>query len=88
MSPNRNQDNILYKKEFDECANLNKNLKIVYTLDVPDNDWKGELGHINQTIVTKYLSTLEMENLIFYICGPPVLLLLHLTGLVYSSYSK
>ena len=67
---NRNQDNILYKKEFDECANLNKNLKVVYTLDVPDKDWKGELGHINQTMVTKYLSTNEMDNSIFYICGP------------------
>lgn len=29
---NRNQTNILYKREFDECANINKNLKIVYTI--------------------------------------------------------
>ena len=29
---NRNQTNILYKMEFDECANINKNLKIVYTV--------------------------------------------------------
>jgi ferredoxin-NADP reductase len=29
---NRNQTNILYKREFDECANINKNLKIVYTV--------------------------------------------------------
>ncbi|MGC2572704.1 MAG: FAD-dependent oxidoreductase [Candidatus Nitrosopolaris sp.] len=71
---NRNQDNILYKKEFDECANLNKNLKIVYTLDMPDKDWKGELGHINQIMVTKYLNTIEMDNSIFYICGPPGML--------------
>jgi glycine betaine catabolism B len=71
---NRNQDNILYKKEFDECANLNRNLKIVYTLDVPGNDWKGEVGHINQTMVTKYLSPIEMDNSIFYICGPPGML--------------
>jgi glycine betaine catabolism B len=71
---NRNQDNILYKKEFDECANSNKNLKTVYTLDIPDNDWKGERGYINQTMVTKYLSTIEMDNSIFYICGPPGML--------------
>ncbi|MGA9151084.1 MAG: FAD-dependent oxidoreductase [Candidatus Nitrosopolaris sp.] len=71
---NRNHDNILYKKEFDECANLNKNLKVVYTLGVPDKDWKGELGHINQTMVTKYVSTIEMDNSIFYICGPPGML--------------
>jgi ferredoxin-NADP reductase/nitrite reductase/ring-hydroxylating ferredoxin subunit len=29
---NRNQTNILYKREFDECSNINKNLKIVYTV--------------------------------------------------------
>jgi ferredoxin-NADP reductase/nitrite reductase/ring-hydroxylating ferredoxin subunit len=29
---NRNQTNILYKKEFDECADINKNLKLVYTI--------------------------------------------------------
>jgi ferredoxin-NADP reductase len=29
---NRNQTNILYKREFNECANINKNLKIVYTV--------------------------------------------------------
>jgi glycine betaine catabolism B len=71
---NRNQDNILYKKEFDECANSNKNLKIIYTLDIPDNDWKGERGYINQMMVRKYLNTIEMDNSIFYICGPPGML--------------
>src|SRR5215216_4466084 len=29
---NRNQTNILYKKEFDDCADINKNLKLVYTI--------------------------------------------------------
>src|SRR5919202_4972622 len=29
---NRNQENTLFKKEFDEWANINKNLKIVYTI--------------------------------------------------------
>ena len=29
---NRDQDNILYKKEFDECVIENKNLKIIYTI--------------------------------------------------------
>jgi ferredoxin-NADP reductase len=69
---NRNQDNILYKKEFEECANSNKNLKIIYTL--PNSDWKGERGHINQMMVSKYLSSTEMDNSIFYICGPPGML--------------
>ena len=29
---NRNQNNILYKKEFDEWSNINKNLRIIYTI--------------------------------------------------------
>lgn len=91
---NRNQDNILYKKEFDECGNTNKNLKLVYTLTDEvgseeqtvkrsssssspvsrENDWKGERGFINKAMLTKYLSANELDNSIFYICGPPGML--------------
>ncbi|MFY9798564.1 MAG: hypothetical protein WAK17_10500 [Candidatus Nitrosopolaris sp.] len=45
--------------------------KIAYTLDVGDNDWKGERGDINQAMVVKYLDINKLENSIFYICGPP-----------------
>jgi NAD(P)H-flavin reductase len=71
---NRDHGNILYKNEFDQYANLNKNLKIVYTLDVSDDNWKGERGHINQTMLTKYLTTSEIDNSMFYVCGPPGML--------------
>ena len=33
---NRDRNNILFKKEFDEWASLNKNLKIIYTIDDDD----------------------------------------------------
>ena len=77
---NRNQDNILYKEEFDEWAKLNKNLKIVYTIaDDPsavdkENSWGGERGYINQAMLTKYLTSNQLNNSIFYICGPPAML--------------
>jgi NAD(P)H-flavin reductase len=71
---NRNQDNILFKGEFDNGASLNRNLKISFTLDKPDNDCKGEQGYINQAMVTKYLDASELANSIFYICGPPGML--------------
>src|SRR5919112_762368 len=29
---NRNQENVLYKDEFDRCANQNKNFKVIYTV--------------------------------------------------------
>ena len=81
---NRNPDNILFKKEFDDWTTLNKNLKIIYTVseDKHDdndqstvrNDWKGEYGRINKTMILKYLDNSLLNNSIFYICGPPSML--------------
>ena len=80
---NRNRSNILFKKEFDDWAGLNKNLKIIYTISEDEqheqslsttNDWKGEYGRINKSMILKYLDTNILNNSIFYICGPPGML--------------
>jgi glycine betaine catabolism B len=84
---NRNRSNILFKKEFDEWANINRNLKIIYTiseeedrpheqssLSTAENDWKGEYGRIDKAMILKYLDTTELNNSMFYICGPPSML--------------
>jgi ferredoxin-NADP reductase/nitrite reductase/ring-hydroxylating ferredoxin subunit len=80
---NRNRENILFKKEFDEWANKNKNLKIIYTISEDEqqqqssstaNDWKGEHGRIDKAMILKYLDTNMLNNSIFYICGPPSML--------------
>jgi ferredoxin-NADP reductase len=83
---NRNLDNILFKEEFDSCANINKNLKIIYTISeeedlhkessshVAKSNWEGEYGRIDKAMILKYLDTSELNNSIFYICGPPSML--------------
>ena len=81
---NRNSNNILFKKEFDEWSNINKNLKIIYTISEEDqheqnsastvNDWKGEYGRIGKAMILKYVDTNVLNNSIFYICGPPSML--------------
>jgi ferredoxin-NADP reductase len=81
---NRDPDNILFKKEFDDWTTLNKNLKIIYTVskDKHDDDdqstvrsgWKGEYGRINKAMILKYLDNTLLNNSIFYICGPPSML--------------
>ena len=77
---NRNQINILYKTEFDEWASTNKNLKIVYTIaDHPpavdkEDNWRGQRGYINKAMLNKQLTSNELDNSIFYICGPPGML--------------
>jgi hypothetical protein len=60
----------------------NKNLNIIYTItdetkessSIPNDGWKGERGFINKAMLVKYLSTEELDNSIFYICGPPGML--------------
>jgi ferredoxin-NADP reductase/nitrite reductase/ring-hydroxylating ferredoxin subunit len=79
---NRNRENILFKKEFDDWANINKNLKIIYTISDDEqqrssstaNDWKGEYGRIDKAMILKYVDSNMLNNSIFYICGPPSML--------------
>ena len=80
---NRNHANILYKDEFDSWAKLNKNLKIVYTIteeeaeNLPSSatsEWKGEKGWIDKAMLTRHLSKDQLNDSIFYICGPPAML--------------
>ena len=82
---NRNRSNILFKEEFDGWANINKNLKIIYTISEDEglhkesssaakNDWEGEYGLIDKAMILKYSDTSELNNSIFYICGPPGML--------------
>ena len=76
---NRNQENILFKKEFDECSNINKNLKIIYTItdeaqnQSGTNDWQGEKGRIDKAMLARYLSDSQQKTSVFYICGPPAM---------------
>ncbi|MFL6497208.1 MAG: Rieske 2Fe-2S domain-containing protein [Nitrososphaera sp.] len=85
---NRNRDSILFKKEFDDWANTNKNIKIVYTISEDQdphehpqqsssptaNEWRGEYGRIDKAMILKYLDINTLNKSIFYICGPPGML--------------
>ena len=82
---NRNQENTIFKKEFDEYANINRNLKIVYTITEEDEERQrtqnisssvrqestGERGRIDKDMLTRHLTDNEIKNSIFYTCGPP-----------------
>jgi ferredoxin-NADP reductase/nitrite reductase/ring-hydroxylating ferredoxin subunit len=80
---NRDQENTLFKKEFDEYVNINRNLRIVYTITEEEKQgaqdtsstnrqqWTGERGRINEAMLTRHLSEDEIKDSIFYTCGPP-----------------
>ncbi len=72
---NRNENNILYKKEFDRYVQENKNLEIVYTVtDEISGSWTGERGKIDREMISRHLSGVDISNAVFYICGPPGML--------------
>jgi ferredoxin-NADP reductase/nitrite reductase/ring-hydroxylating ferredoxin subunit len=79
FNSNRNLQNILFKSDFDDCVNRNKNLNIIYTITEEEQnpglaDWKGEKGKIDKAMLIKYLGAEELEKSVFYICGPPAML--------------
>jgi NAD(P)H-flavin reductase len=60
-------------------------LKIIYTISEEEqyneqsplstaNDWKGDYGRIDKTMILKYVDSNLLKNSIFYICGPPSML--------------
>jgi ferredoxin-NADP reductase/nitrite reductase/ring-hydroxylating ferredoxin subunit len=76
---NRNQQNILYKEEFDRWAEQNKNFKVIYAVteeeqEAINSNWSGERGRIGKLMLERHLSKGEIGNAIFYICGPPGML--------------
>jgi ferredoxin-NADP reductase/nitrite reductase/ring-hydroxylating ferredoxin subunit len=81
---NRNQENTIFKSEFDQCINTNRNLKTIYTITEEEGEvepsqktsstrqqWTGERGRIDKAMLTKHLTDDEIKNSIFYTCGPP-----------------
>jgi len=69
---NRREEDIIFRRDFDEMAALNKNFRAIYTLTSPDidkNAWQGRMGHIDEEMIKKELP--DYAERIFYICGPP-----------------
>jgi glycine betaine catabolism B len=65
----RTPEDIAFRKEFEDLAQQNKNLKLVFIVNQPTPDWKGATGTINTDMIKQQLPDFQ-ENM-FYTCGPP-----------------
>ncbi|MCW3994892.1 MAG: FAD-dependent oxidoreductase [Candidatus Bathyarchaeota archaeon] len=65
----RTEKDIVFRKEFEEMAQKNNNLKIVFTLNEASTDWKGTTGNINADMIKRELP--DYKDNIFFACGPP-----------------
>lgn len=65
----RTENDIAFRKEFEELAQKNKNLKLVFTVNEATPQWKGATGIINAEMIKRELP--DYKDNIFYTCGPP-----------------
>jgi glycine betaine catabolism B len=65
----RTPEDIAFRKEFEDLAQQNKNLKLVFTVNQALPEWKGITGIINAEMIKQHLPDYQ-ENM-FYTCGPP-----------------
>ncbi|KAH9905530.1 ferredoxin reductase-like C-terminal NADP-linked domain-containing protein [Epithele typhae] len=64
---------IIMKQDFDTLQKkYPSTLNVVYTLDKPEADWKGETGYVNADMITKHLPSAKLgEKTKIFVCGPP-----------------
>jgi len=65
----RTENDLAFRKELEELAEKNSNLKLVFMVNEATTQWKGATGTINAERVKQELPDYK-ENM-FYTCGPP-----------------
>ncbi len=65
----RTPSDFVFKQEFDELAQRNRNLKLVFIVSNPTPEWSGLTGYISADMVRSELP--DFREHVFYTCGPP-----------------
>jgi ferredoxin-NADP reductase len=68
---NCTEEDIVFKNELEEMQRQNSNVKIVFTLDEPGQNWTGYKGIITSDLIKNEVS--DYSERVFYICGPPAM---------------
>ncbi len=65
----RTENDIAFRKEFEEMAQKNSNLRLVFTIGQTSPQWKGRVGNINADMIKQELP--DFKDNVFFTCGPP-----------------
>jgi ferredoxin-NADP reductase len=68
---NRSEQDIVFRKELEEMRERNRNLKVIFTLDEPGENWKGYKGRITVDMIKKEIP--DYLETVFFTCGPPAM---------------
>jgi len=69
---NRDEEGIIFKRDFDEMEKYNQNFHAIYTLTSPAGSqpaWTGRTGRIDDKMIREEIP--DYRDRVFYICGPP-----------------
>ena len=66
---NQTEKDIIFREEFEEMQQRNKNLRVVLTLNESREGWDGYTGFINVGMIKTEIPDYSVR--VFYTCGPP-----------------
>lgn len=66
---NHFEKDIIFRREFEEMQERNRNLKVLFTVSEPSESWTGHKGRINTQMIKKEMP--DYMKRVFYTCGPP-----------------
>jgi ferredoxin-NADP reductase len=71
---NKTPDDIAFREEFEDLADKNKNIRIVYTVTRPEESnqkWTGPTGRIDEKMIRNNTDIHTLNTALFYVAGPP-----------------
>ena len=66
---NRTESDIAFRKPLEAMQEQNEHMKVVFTLNEADSNWKGATGFITADMIKKEIP--DYKETVFYTCGPP-----------------
>ena len=71
LHSSHSESDIIFREEFEEMQELNRNLKVIFTVSEPGESWTGLRGRINARMIERNIP--DYVERVFYICGPPAM---------------
>lgn len=69
VSSDKTEKDIVFVDELEKLQDLNKNLKVVFTLTRASSEWQGCREHICENLITREIPA--FKDYMYYLCGPP-----------------
>jgi len=69
---NKTVDDIILRDEFETLAAHHSNFRLLLALDTPPADWDGHKGHLDETVLARFLPS-PAADVVVFLCGPPMM---------------